>query len=177
MLSGNSGRTGPTERTGCHTASLIGMSSGVRFMTTAARSVPITGECTASGKHGGSQGALAITLITGDQAGRVYGKTLPSLEKKELRQTGLAEWIRSHPITDPEKYLAVWKRLPQMEQIWKAGLQRLTKECFHNCDNVRKLVLNPSEPGLIRALGLDASEIPPPAPVGRRHRDLGLAAA
>ena len=94
----------------------------------------------------------------GDQSGRVYGKTLPSLEKKELRQTGLAEWIRSHPITDPEKYLAVWKRLPQMEQIWKAGLQRLTKECFHNCDNVRKLVLNPSEPGLIRALGLDASK-------------------
>lgn len=94
----------------------------------------------------------------GDQSGRVYGKTLPSLEKKELRQTGLAEWIRSHPITDPEKYLAVWKRLPQMEQIWKAGLQRLTKECFHNCDNVRKLVLNHSEPGLIRALGLDASK-------------------
>ena len=94
----------------------------------------------------------------GDQSGRVYGKTLPSLEKKELRQTGLAEWIRSHPITDPEKYLAVWKWLPQMEQIWKAGLQRLTKECFHNCDNVRKLVLNHSEPGLIRALGLDASK-------------------
>ena len=94
----------------------------------------------------------------GNQSGRVYGKTLPSLEKKELRQTGLAEWIRSHPITDPEKYLAVWKRLPQMEQIWKAGLQRLTKECFHNCDNVRKLVLNPSEPRLIRALGLDASK-------------------
>lgn len=94
----------------------------------------------------------------GDQSGRVYGKTLPSLEKKELRQTGLAEWIRSHPITDPEKYLAVWKRLPQMEQIWKAGLQRLTKECFHNCDNVRKLVLCPSEPGLIRALGLDSAK-------------------
>lgn len=93
----------------------------------------------------------------GDQSGRVYGKTLPSLEKKELRQTGLAEWIRSHPITDPEKYLAVWKRLPQMEQIWKAGLQRLTKECFNNCDSVRKLVLCPSEPGLIRTLGLDTT--------------------
>lgn len=93
----------------------------------------------------------------GNQSGRVYGKTLPSLEKKELRQTGLAEWIRSHPITDPEKYLAVWKRLPQMEQIWKAGLQRLTKECFNNCDSVRKLVLCPSEPGLIRTLGLDTT--------------------
>ena len=103
-------------------------------------------------------GSPCYYSYAGDQAGRVYGKTLPSLEKKELRQTGLAEWIRSHPITDPEKYLAVWKRLPQMEQIWKAGLQRLTKECFNNCDSVRKLVLCPSEPGLIRALGLDAQK-------------------
>ena len=90
-----------------------------------------------------------------NQSGRVYGKTLPSLGKKELRQTGLVEWIRSHPITDPEKYLAVWEKLPQMEQIWKAGLPRLTDECFNSCDRVRKLVLHPNEPGLIRALGLD----------------------
>ena len=103
-------------------------------------------------------GSPCFCAYYGDQSGRVYGKTLPSLEKKELRQTGLAEWIRSHPITDPEKYLAVWKRLPQMEQIWKAGLQRLTKESFNNCDSVRKLVLCPSEPGLIRALGLDAQK-------------------
>lgn len=89
---------------------------------------------------------------------QVSGFGLPSLEKKELRQTGLAEWIRSHPDTDPEKYLAVWKRLPQMEQIWKAGLPRLAAECFRFCDNVRKLVLHPDEPGLIRALGLDAQK-------------------
>lgn len=90
-----------------------------------------------------------------NQSGRVYGKTLPSLGKKELRQTGLVEWVRSHPITDPEKYLAVWEKLPQMEQIWKAGLPKLTNECFNSCDRVRKLVLHPNEPGLIRALGLD----------------------
>ena len=103
-------------------------------------------------------GSPCYYSYTGDQAGRVYGKTLPSLEKKELRHTGLAEWIRSHPATDPEKYLAVWKRLPQMEQIWKAGLPRLAAECFRFCDNVRKLVLHPDEPGLIRALGLDAEK-------------------
>ena len=103
-------------------------------------------------------GSPCYYAYAGEQAGRVYGKTLPSLGKKELRQTGLAEWIRSHPVTDPEKYLAVWKRVPKMEQIWKAGLQRLTKECFHNCDSVRKLVLCPSEPGLIRALGLDTAK-------------------
>lgn len=103
-------------------------------------------------------GSPCYYSYTGDQAGRVYGKTLPSLEKNELRHTGLTEWIRSHPDTDPEKYLAVWKRLPQMEQIWKAGLPRLAAECFRFCDNVRKLVLHPDEPGLIRALGLDAQK-------------------
>lgn len=100
-----------------------------------------------------------------NQSGMVYGKTLPDLARKELRFTGLVEWIRSHPVTDPEKYLAVLKRLPQMEQIWKAGLSQLTNECFHSCDSVRKLVLHPEEPGLIRALGLDTQKF-------RRLREL-----
>lgn len=92
----------------------------------------------------------------GDQTGRVYGKSLPSLEKKELRETGLVQWIHSHKVTDPEKYLAVWNQLPQMEQIWKAGLQKLTRECFASCDSVREMVLYPDKPKLIRALGLDS---------------------
>ena len=84
----NSGRTGPTERTGCHTASLIGMSSGVRFMTTAARSVPITGECTASGKHGGSQEPLLLLLCW--RSGRPgVRENFAHLEKNELRHTRL----------------------------------------------------------------------------------------
>jgi len=45
-----------------------------------------------------------------------------------------------------------------MEQIWKAGLSRLTAECFHFCDDVQKVVLHPDEPGLIRALGLDSAK-------------------
>lgn len=104
------------------------------------------------------EGSPCYYAYAGDQAGRVYGKTLPSLGKKELRQTGLVEWIRSHPVTDPEKYLAVWKQIPKMEQIWKAGLSRLTAECFHFCDDVQKVVLHPDEPGLIRALGLDTAK-------------------
>ena len=57
---------------------------------------------------------------------------------------------------DPESYLAVWRRLPQMEQIWKSGLSKLTKECFKNCDVVRQMILYPEAPRLIRALGLDS---------------------
>lgn len=96
--------------------------------------------------------------FSGEQAGRIYGKTLPTLAKKELRSTGLVEWVHSQKVTDPEKYLAVWKYLPQMEQIWKAGLTHLTKECFRSCDSVRRMVLHPKEPGLIRALGLDTEK-------------------
>ena len=91
----------------------------------------------------------------GDQTGRVYGKSLPCMEQKELFGTGLVQWVRTHPVTDPEKYLAVWKRMPKMEQIWKADLPRLTKECFEHCDSVRERILYPNEPRLIRALGLD----------------------
>lgn len=95
---------------------------------------------------------------SGDEAGRVYGKTLPSLGKAELRSTGLVEWIRRQKIADPEKYLAVWKRVPQMEQIWKSGLSKLTAQCFRSCDSVRKMVLYPEKRGLIRALGLDTEK-------------------
>lgn len=94
----------------------------------------------------------------GTEDGRVYGKNLPCLEKAELRHTGLVQWIRSYPVTDPEKYLAVWRYMPKMEQIWKADLPRLTQECFTACDNVRKLVLHPDEPRLIQALGLDTAK-------------------
>lgn len=93
-----------------------------------------------------------------NEDGRVYGKTLPTLGKAELRSTGLAEWIRRQKITDPEKYLAVWERLPQMEQIWKSGLSKLTAQCFRSCDSVRKMVLYPEKRGLIRALGLDTEK-------------------
>ena len=82
-------------------------------------------------------------------------RALPCMEREELRGTGLVEWLRKHPVTDPEKYLAVWKHVPKMEQIWKAGLPALTKECFERTDSVRKQILYPDEPRLIRALGLD----------------------
>lgn len=74
----------------------------------------------------------------GNQTGRVYGKSLPCMEQKELFGTGLVQWIRTHPVTDPEKYLAVWKRMPKMEQIWKADLPRLTKECFEHAPELQQ---------------------------------------
>ncbi len=93
---------------------------------------------------------------SGSHNGRVYGKTLPTLEQKELRCTGLVNWIRKQKSVDPEKYLAVLERIPQMEQISKASLPKLTRECFSSCGMVSELIKNRSAGSLIKALGLDS---------------------
>lgn len=93
---------------------------------------------------------------SGSHDGRVYGKTLPTLEQKELRCTGLVNWIRKQKSVDPEKYLAVLERIPQMEQISKVNLPKLIKECFSSCGTVSELIKNHSAGSLIKALGLDS---------------------
>lgn len=93
---------------------------------------------------------------SGSHDGRVYGKTLPTLEQQELRCTGLVNWIRKQKSVDPEKYLAVLERIPQMEQISKASLPKLTRECFSSCGTVSELIKNHSAGSLIKALGLDS---------------------
>ncbi len=90
--------------------------------------------------------------------GRVYGKTLPSLAKIELRRTGLIQWIASRVTVDPEKYLAIIRNIPQFEQIWKAGLTQLMKECMSNSHSMKDCILAPKEPSLIKALGIDPRE-------------------
>ncbi len=92
----------------------------------------------------------------GSDDGWVYGKTLPTLEKQELRCTGLVNWIRKQKSVDPEKYLAVLERIPQMEQISKANLLKLTRECFSSCGTVSELIKNHSAGSLIKVLGLDS---------------------
>ena len=93
---------------------------------------------------------------SGSHDGRVYGKTLPTLEQQELRCTGLVNWIRKQKSVDPEKYLAVLERIPQMEQISKVNLPKLTRECFSSCGMVSELIKNRSTGSLIKALGLDS---------------------
>lgn len=67
--------------------------------------------------------------------GKIYGRTLPSLGKHELSRTGLPEMLRSVPGMDPEKYLAVFAKVPQLEQLVKAGLTQLAHECLDSCDS------------------------------------------
>jgi len=67
----------------------------------------------------------------GEQTGKVYGKTIPSLSKRELNRTGLPELVKGSRI-DPEHYLAVLREVPLLEKLSKAGLPRLAKECVAN---------------------------------------------
>lgn len=57
--------------------------------------------------------------------GRVYGKTVPGLAKRELLRTGLPEMVRAMDKMDPEWYLENWRQKPYMEQLAKASLTHL----------------------------------------------------
>ena len=91
--------------------------------------------------------------------GKVYGRTLPTLAKNELCYTGLPEYIKSVGIVDPEDYLKTWKSVPVLEQLVKAGLPFLTKDCLENPDQFRKLLQNPVAGSLARMLGIDGQEL------------------
>lgn len=92
--------------------------------------------------------------------GKVYGKTLPSLAREELRDTGLCDWIKAHDsICDPEEYLAVLKAVPPWEKVWKANLPTLAKEVWNGSSDFTNLLADPHAGSLVKVLGLDASRL------------------
>lgn len=90
---------------------------------------------------------------SGDGDGAVYGKTIPTLAKKELRMTGLPEIIRKGPV-DPEKYLAVLECVPMLEQLAKAGLYRMVRQCTHRYYDYQRRFGKSEETALHRILGV-----------------------
>lgn len=76
-------------------------------------------------------GAPMLPSWHGNRDGLIYGRTLPHLAKKELKKTGLIQWIARRKKADPERYLEALRRTPQLEQITKADLWRLAEECVH----------------------------------------------
>ena len=95
----------------------------------------------------------------GPSDGRVYGKTLPNLGKNELRQTGLTEWISVSQKTDPEKYLAVFEKVPPLEQIVKAGLFQMASECVQSYSDCRSSISLDAGHSLTKMLGIHAQEL------------------
>ncbi len=86
----------------------------------------------------------------------MYPRTLPDLERRELRETGLVQWIRKNPVLNPRKYLHAWRQTPVLEQILKAGLPRLTEELV---EYPEKLLWQESSGGLAKRLGIDNAKL------------------
>lgn len=104
-------------------------------------------------------GANSIYNTHGNKPGRVYGKTLPCL-KPALKHTGLLEWIYGHQmIANPNDYFTVRRNIPQLEQIWKAGLPRLADEIVSRSRSMYGLFKEPSSTILTKALGLDKQRL------------------
>lgn len=96
-----------------------------------------------------------------DYSGMVYGKTLPALSKRELKKTGLLEYVRGNKCVDPEEYLIAYEKRPYIEKFVKAGLSRLAKEYVkgrhkYGCDDVP---LSIQESSLTKLLGIDGQEL------------------
>lgn len=88
--------------------------------------------------------------------GKVYPRTLPDLGRKELKQTGLIQWLERNPVSNPHTYLNAWRKLPVLEQILKAGLTRLSEELV---ENPEKLVWKDVKGGLAKKLEIDSARL------------------
>lgn len=95
----------------------------------------------------------------GYDGGKVYGKTLPSLIKKELSRTGLAEALSSFGTIDPEKYLAVLQVVPQLEKLAKAKLSRMVYDCLSSSNNFHNTMHDANAKSLTKMLGINKQEL------------------
>lgn len=60
--------------------------------------------------------------------GRIYKRTIPTLETSDLARTGLPQMIRAMDKIDPECYIKSLRKYPILEQLAKAGLCKLAYE-------------------------------------------------
>ena len=91
--------------------------------------------------------------------GAVYGSTIPDLAKKELRFTGLREYLKTHPKVDAEWYLAIWNRCPQVEQLIKADLPELVEDCLENPSLLREIWNEAAQGSLAKKMRLDEQRL------------------
>lgn len=92
------------------------------------------------------------------QVGRIYGKTMPQLVRGGLARTGLKEYLSYQKTVDPELYLAVYNQLPRIEQLAKAGLTGMVRECLGNWRKYSGIFENSASGSLKKALGLNGPE-------------------
>ena len=112
------------------------------------------------------KGSICGTSGWGRDTGIVYAKTLPALYKNELLATGFSEIMKRAKKIDPERYLAIWRNVPQIDQMLKADIPALVNECMKDCGKYQAFFGSTSETSLIRSMGIDA-------PMMKRLRDSG----
>jgi len=95
----------------------------------------------------------------GNDKGKVYGKTLPCLSKKELSRTGLAEALNGFGAIDPEKYLTILHVAPHLEKLAKAKLPRLVHECMSGYSAFGEGVRDVNASSLTKMLGVNTQEL------------------
>ncbi len=103
--------------------------------------------------------AICSASWQGNDNGRIYGRTLPDLSKKELRQTGLVEALRCLGVIDPEKYLAILHAAPYLEKLAKANLPSLVYECMSNYYNFQNNLHDLKADGLTKMLGISSQAL------------------
>lgn len=99
------------------------------------------------------------TAWGGLDAGLVYGRTLPDLSKKELKHTGLMEYLRVHPKLDAERYLTIWNHHPQIETLVKAKLPELVADCIMNRAILDEIYNGKIAGGLAKRMHLDEQRL------------------
>ena len=93
------------------------------------------------------------------EEGKIYGKTIPNLAVNELSRTGLPEMLKRTELIDPEKYLAIFNEVPQIEKVIKAKLPYMLQECLSNYGEFRKSMYNPYANSLTEILGVNTQEL------------------
>ncbi len=93
--------------------------------------------------------------------GTVYGKTIPCLERHELKTTGLPLVIKAMEKVDPEIYLAIYANHQEIEKLVKAGLFRLAEEYCHKIRyaSSRELNISTSKTSLAKMLGINSQQL------------------
>ena len=89
----------------------------------------------------------------------VYGQTLPALYRTVLKHTGYSTFRRKGYTANPEWYLSVYNRFPQVELLLKGELPELTRECIAHYRNLEE-VIDPNIPGsLAKKMHLDEQRL------------------
>jgi hypothetical protein len=81
---------------------------------------------------------------------------LYDLGRRELKKTGLIQWIQKNPVLNPRKYLDAWKMTPVLEQILKADLPKLSEELVKDPEI---LVWRDAKGGLAKKLEIDNAKL------------------